>query len=103
MYSASDVFVNPTLEDTFPTVNMEALACGTPVITYATGGSGEIPDETCGIAVNKRNYKQLENHIRYVCENSPFSEEACVKRSKAFDKNVFTEKYMALYKSVISQ
>ena len=41
IYSAADVFVNPTHEDTFPTVNMEAEACGTPVITYNTGGCAE--------------------------------------------------------------
>lgn len=41
IYSKSDVFVNPTLEDNFPTVNLEALACGTPVITFDTGGSPE--------------------------------------------------------------
>ena len=41
IYSAADVFVNPTYEDTFPTVNMEAEACGTPVITYDTGGCRE--------------------------------------------------------------
>ncbi|MBQ6587265.1 MAG: glycosyltransferase [Butyrivibrio sp.] len=40
-YSAADVFVNPTYEDTFPTVNMEAEGCGTPVITYDTGGCRE--------------------------------------------------------------
>ncbi|SHN56749.1 Glycosyl transferases group 1 [Butyrivibrio hungatei DSM 14810] len=41
IYSAADVFANPTYEDTFPTVNMEAEACGTPVITYDTGGCKE--------------------------------------------------------------
>lgn len=41
LYSISDVFVNPTYEDNFPTVNLEARACGTPVITYDTGGSPE--------------------------------------------------------------
>ena len=41
IYSAADVFFNPTYEDTYPTVNLEAEACGTPVITYATGGSPE--------------------------------------------------------------
>lgn len=39
IYTASDLFVNPTLEENYPTVNMEALACGTPVLTYATGGA----------------------------------------------------------------
>ena len=41
LYSASDVFINPTYEDNYPTVNLEAEACGTPVITYNTGGSAE--------------------------------------------------------------
>lgn len=44
IYTAADVFVNPTLEDNYPTVNLEAQACGTPVITYNTGGSPESVD-----------------------------------------------------------
>jgi putative colanic acid biosynthesis glycosyltransferase len=40
-YSAADVFFNPTVEDSYPTVNLEAQACGTPVITYDTGGCRE--------------------------------------------------------------
>ena len=46
LYTTADVFVNPTYEDNYPTVNLEAQACGTPVITYDTGGSGEsVPEE----------------------------------------------------------
>lgn len=41
IYSSADVFVNPTHQDTYPTVNLEARACGTPVITYDVGGSPE--------------------------------------------------------------
>ena len=41
LYSTADVFVNPTYEDNYPTTNLEAIACGTPVITYDTGGSAE--------------------------------------------------------------
>ena len=44
MYTIADVFFNPTYEDNFPTTNLEALACGTPVITYDTGGSPESLD-----------------------------------------------------------
>lgn len=40
-YTTADVFFNPTYEDNYPTVNLEAQACGTPVITYDTGGSPE--------------------------------------------------------------
>lgn len=41
IYTAADVFVNPTYEDNYPTVNLEAIACGTQVITYNTGGCNE--------------------------------------------------------------
>ena len=52
IYTAADVFVNPTYEDNYPTTNLEATGCGTPVITYNTGGSPEsVPKENvvpCG-------------------------------------------------------
>ena len=41
LYSAASAFVNPTYQDNYPTVNLEAIACGTPVVTYRTGGSVE--------------------------------------------------------------
>lgn len=47
IYSAADIFFNPTVEDTFPTVNLEAEACGTPVVTYDTGGCSETIEAPC--------------------------------------------------------
>lgn len=44
-YTAADVFVNPTYEDNYPTVNLEALSCGTPVVTYRTGGAAEMIED----------------------------------------------------------
>ena len=44
IYTMADLFINPTLEDNYPTTNLEARACGTPVITYDTGGSVESAD-----------------------------------------------------------
>ena len=41
IYSAADFFVNPTYEDNYPTVNLEAQACGTYTVTYNTGGAAE--------------------------------------------------------------
>lgn len=52
IYTAADIFFNPTYEDTFPTVNLEAQACGTRVVTYDTGGCKETLDEN-GIAIPK--------------------------------------------------
>lgn len=44
LYTVANVFFNPTYEDNFPTTNLEALACGTPIVTYDTGGSSECID-----------------------------------------------------------
>lgn len=76
IYTAADVLVNPTYEDNYPTVNLEALACGTPVITYRTGGSPESLDETCG-AVVEREPAALWAAVK----NANFNKEACLHRS----------------------
>lgn len=97
IYSAANVFVNPTREDNFPTVNMEALACGTPGITYRTGGSPECYDETCGVVVERGDIDALEKEIIRICETKPYSIENCLLRAKAFDKNKKFQEYMELY------
>lgn len=56
--------INPTYEDNFPTVNIEALACGTPVITYRTGGSPEAVDELTGTVVEQGDVKALCEKIK---------------------------------------
>lgn len=99
IYSAADLFVNPTREDTFPTVNIEALACGTPVLTFQTGGSPEIPDETCGSAVACDDIDALEREILRICEQTPYSVDACVGQAKHFDKNRKFLEYTALYQA----
>lgn len=97
MYSMADVFVNPTYSDMFPTVNLEALACGTPVITYRTGGSPEAIDEVTGIVVEQGNVEALADVIRKM-KVSPLSSDDCRMRAEHyFDKDKCFEKYMWLY------
>jgi glycosyltransferase involved in cell wall biosynthesis len=97
IYSVADVFVNPTREDTFPTVNIESLACGTPIVTFNTGGSPEIIDETCGVVVNKNDVVGMKNAIINVCENNLFSVESCVNRAKNYDMYDKFNEYVTLY------
>lgn len=63
IYSEADIFVNPTLEDNFPTTNIEALACGTPIMTFNTGGSIECIDCETGIIVEKNNCEEIRKEI----------------------------------------
>lgn len=100
IYTVSDVFVNPTREDNFPTVNIEALACGTPVITFNVGGCPESIDETCGSVVELNDICSLEREILRVCETSPYSKENCINRAKLFDKDVKFMEYVKLYKTL---
>ena len=100
IYSAANVFVNPTREDNYPTVNMEALACGTPVVTFNTGGCSEIVDETSGIIVNKNDIESLFNAVVSICKEPEWSiDYHCLK--KKIDKNVSLSKYLGLYDEVI--
>ena len=97
IYSTSDVFANPTREDNFPTVNMESLACGTPVVTFKTGGSPECIDENCGTVVDVDDVDTMEKEIIRVCEEKPFSKEACITRAKQFDRNDKFKEYVELF------
>lgn len=98
-YSAANVFVNPTYVDNFPSTNIEALACGTPVITYRTGGSPEAVDDDTGVVVDKGNRTQLIESILKICVNERSAYlDACRKRAlKLFDARNRIEDYMKLY------
>lgn len=100
-YSMADCFVNLTYLDTFPTVNLEALACGTPVLTYRTGGSPEAIDEQTGVVVEQGDLKQVVSAL-YSMKCTPLSSDLCRKRAeKYFDKNKCFEEYINLYDSLI--
>ena len=72
IYTAADVFVNLTYEDTYPTVNLEAQACGTPCITYRTGGSPESVSQEN--VLDTADLKGVEQRIRQICSSSFASE-----------------------------
>ena len=101
LYSDADVFVNPTYSDNFPTTNIEALACGTPVITYKTGGSPEAVDEKTGVVIEQGNIDALADAIKQMKEK-PLSSIDCRKRAEEhFDKDKCFEKYIELYNELL--
>lgn len=95
-YSISDLFINPTIEDNFPTTNLEALACGTPVITYDTGGSSEAVSPKCGCIVKKGDIMEMVNAIKTFDFNSK-TRENCFARSRKYNKYEKFEEYIKLY------
>ncbi len=102
IYTAADIFVNATREDTFPTVNLEALACGTPVVTFRTGGSPESIDETCGSVVDCDDVDSLFDEIIRICTTKPFSEADCINRARDFEQRERFENYVELYNEICS-
>lgn len=65
IYTTADIFLNPTLEDNYPTTNLEALSCGTPVIGFNVGGIPEQLDMNRGIIVETGNVHKIIESIRY--------------------------------------
>ncbi len=101
IYSAADVFVNATREETLGLVNIEALACGTPVITFRTGGSPECIDPSCGSVVEKNDIDAMEKEIIRICEETPYSKEACLRRAEHFKIQERFDEYIGLYLELI--
>ena len=105
LYASCDVYVNPTYEDNFPTTNLESLACGTPVITYKTGGSPEAIDEFTGIVVEQGDIGKLIDAINKVKDNGKqFYSEACVNRAhRLYKKEDRYQEYIELYEKLIEK
>ncbi len=93
VYSAADVLLNPTYSDNFPTVNLEALCCGTPVLTYRTGGSPEPIREGWGGAADQGSLDQILALLPEVMEMQP---DTALAR-QLFSKERAIEEYSKLY------
>lgn len=97
IYTAADLFLNPTREENYPTVNMESIACGTPVLTFRTGGSPEIIDDNCGCVLECDDIKSLINCIVDIRNSNRFNVEKCLERAHTFDANNRFAEYIKLY------
>jgi len=105
LYAAATVFVNPSYVDNFPTTNLEALACGTPVITYNTGGSPEAIDAETGSIVEKGDLNGLYGAIVQVCsKGKDFYTDKCRERAvRHFNKEERYTDYLELYQSMLQR
>ena len=100
-YAMADVFVNLTLVDTLPTVNMEALSCGTPVITYNSAGSPElVSNDATGYIIEQFDIEGLVDKIRRVYKNA-ICRDTCSKFAQSnYESNRQYGKYIQMYREV---
>ncbi|MDU4146129.1 glycosyltransferase, partial [Clostridium sp.] len=97
IYSAADIFINSTLEDNFPTTNLEAIACGTPVITFNTGGSIECINKYTGKIVNSNSVDELAVKIKSLINDKIDLVECKKQAEKFYDKNFKFKEYLELF------
>lgn len=91
-YSGADYFFNPTYEDNFPTTNLESIACGTPVITYETGGSPETLYPNNGWVTKKGDISAVVD----ILENDALRTKK-VLLADIFKKDTMINSYVELY------
>ena len=106
LYSFADIFINPTLIDNYPTVNLESIACGTPVITYDSGGAKEtIINENVGSVIQQGDMDALLESIEKFSYADPLlTQKNCREvAEKYFNKENIWEKYTSLYEELLSR
>jgi putative colanic acid biosynthesis glycosyltransferase len=105
LYSLADVFVNPTYEDNFPTTNLEAMACGTPVVTYKTGGSPESITADTGRVAQKGDLNGLYLAISEILSTEDKKTmNNCVNNARQnYEMHSQFLKYFDLYESILSK
>ena len=105
LYSISHIFINPTYNDNYPTVNLESISCKTPVITYNTGGSPESVSPDVGEVVEKGNIENLAVAINkfLAIEKSNYAENCRKKALAEFDEKDRFLDYIKLYESLLGK
>jgi len=103
LYSAADAFVNLTQVDNFPSTNIEALACGLPVVTYNTGGSPEAVDEKTGYVLARGDIRETAGAIEVIIENGKehYSSFCRSRALNLFSNKVCFSTYIDLFNNIM--
>lgn len=101
IYSSADIFLNPSVEETFGMVSLEALACGTQVISNNYSANPELINEDCGIIVDDITTELYMNAINELKMN-PKNKLDCIKRAEQFNKKNCYQAYLNLYEEIMN-
>lgn len=99
LFSSADLFLNPTLEDNYPTVNLEAVACGLPVLTYRTGGSPEAMHGYGQVIESNTPAEMADVICRWIAGELSF--DALKPPRETLDFAAMAEQYLALYREIL--
>ncbi|MDE5959025.1 MAG: glycosyltransferase, partial [Muribaculaceae bacterium] len=104
LYSEATAFVNPTWQDNYPTVNLEAISCGTPVVTYRTGGSIEAITPDTGLVVDQGDVGGLLDAVRKIeaLGKERFTHPCRQYALANFRKEDRYEEYLRLYEKLLT-
>ena len=108
LYTAADVFVAPSIQDNLPNTVMEALACGTPVVAFNTGGMPEMIDHReTGWLAHPFDYRDIAKGIIHVIEDVERREImgrlAREKVVRNYAEDIVIRQHMKLYDSLVGQ
>lgn len=103
IYSAADVFVNPTLHDNYPTVNLEATACGTPVVTFRTGGSPEGVFDGFGEVVDQKDMDMLLEAVKKWSAQKSKDGNCVMPDTSVLGKDFFAKQYIQIYHQLMEK
>lgn len=101
-YSMADIFINPTLEDNYPTTNLEAIACGTPVLTFASGGSGENITKPLGKVIKDKTSSGIINALEEIKSYQIEHKHIAEALNTFLSKDIMLDNYHSLYQKVLS-
>ncbi|NCS98920.1 glycosyltransferase [Candidatus Parcubacteria bacterium] len=108
-YSAADIFLYPSLADTFGLVVAESMSCGTPVLSFETGGIPEIAlHKENGYIARQKDSKDLQSGLEYLLNLQPEETETMSKKcsdriSHNFTEKIMCENYLNLYKKILNK
>ena len=100
-YSLADCLANPTMEDNMPMVNLEALACGTPVVVFSTGGCPEVIDDTCGRVIPQGDAEALAKAVQDIAPLKEQLSAGCRARAKQLESRSCYLQYVQRYEELL--
>lgn len=98
LYAAAHIFINPSMEESFSLVTVEAMACGTPVIALDNSAVKELVDVDCGLILHENSVKEYLKAIKLI-EIRDLSRDRIAQKALKHDKSIMTKKVLELYEA----